>query len=84
MQRNGSSVFFIPYSTWYPICGLKFLLRKHISSFEAYTEQEASWKAKKQIKNKNKWMRIEFGKPIIDIEFLAIVSKLKIRKKLCQ
>ena len=78
-MRNYSSVYFVPYVTWYSFFSMRFFIRKKIIQVNAFNQQEALWLAKRKIKNSYK--RLEFLQPINDIEFIALVSKIRKRRK---
>ena len=77
-------VYYVPYETWYTFFGLRMFVRKHIAETRAYTQQQALWIAKNKIRNTSKFRRLEFKRPIIDIEFIGLVTKIRKRRKLCQ
>tara|TARA_Y100000004_G_C8940660_1_gene424022 strand:+ start:1480 stop:1734 length:255 start_codon:yes stop_codon:yes gene_type:complete len=84
MKRKNIPVFYIPYETWYTFFGFRFFVRKYITEVRSYTEQQALWIAKNKIRNTSNFRRLEFKRPIIDIEFIALVTKIRKRRKLCQ
>lgn len=83
-MRNYSSLYFVPYVTWYSFLSMRFFIKKKIIQINAFNTQEALWLAKRKIKNNSRYKRLEFLQPINDIEFIAIVSKtIKRRNTLC-